>query len=79
VSPKAGTEIIQLTGNELKIVYPQHNINPLDYEQWDFEVFSIQPMYSEHLTENTNAAIAFCMEHPKWTLSIQQHKLLGLP
>lgn len=79
VSPKAGATVIQRTGNELKIVYPQSDLDPLDFEQWDFEVFSIQPMYSDRLKENTNAAIAFCMQHPKWTLSIQIHKLLGLP
>lgn len=79
VSPKAGTEIVQRTGNELKVVFPQENLNPCDFEQWNFEVFSIQPMDGECLRENTNAAIAFCMDHPKWTLSIQVHKLLGLP
>ncbi len=79
VSPKSGTEVVQRSGNELKIVYPQKDLNPLDFEDWDFEVFSIQPMHSIRLAENTQAAIDFCMRHPQWTLSLQTHKMLGLP
>lgn len=79
VSPKAGTQIVQRSGNELKVVYPQPRIDPLDFETWDFDVFSIQPMDGEHLEDHTRKAIAFCMEHPRWRLSLQTHKLLGLP
>ena len=79
VSPKAGTEIVQRSGNELKVVFPQDNLDPLAFAGWDFELFSIQPMYGPHLDENTKAAIAFCMQHPQWNLSLQTHKLLGLP
>ncbi|HLF65092.1 MAG TPA: 7-carboxy-7-deazaguanine synthase [Saprospiraceae bacterium] len=79
VSPKAGTEIVQRSGNELKIVYPQKDLDPLEFRDWDFEVFSIQPMYSNRLAENTQASIDFCMQHPQWTLSLQTHKMLGLP
>jgi len=79
VSPKAGTEIIQRSGHELKIVYPQQDIDPLEFIGWDFLVFSIQPMYNEHLEENIRAAVEFCMQHPQWRLSLQTHKLLGLP
>jgi 7-carboxy-7-deazaguanine synthase (Cx14CxxC type) len=79
VSPKAGTEIVQRTGNELKIVYPQEGIDPVEFEDWDFEVRSIQPMDGPHLKENMRAAVKFCMEHPRWKLSLQTHKILGLP
>lgn len=79
VSPKANTEIVQRRGNELKIVYPQVDLNPLEFKEWDFQIFSIQPMDGTQLVENTRASIDFCMTHPKWTLSIQTHKLLGMP
>lgn len=79
VSPKAGTKIVQRSGNELKVVIPQKDQNPLDFTDWDFEVFSIQPMDGEHLAENINAAIQFCLEHPKWNLSLQTHKIIGMP
>jgi 7-carboxy-7-deazaguanine synthase (Cx14CxxC type) len=78
VSPKANTDIIQRSGNELKIIYPQVGINPLDFADWNFEVFSIQPMFNDQLEQNTKAAIRFCMEHPKWKLSLQTHKMIGL-
>lgn len=79
VSPKAGSEIVQRSGHELKVVFPQVGIDPLDFADWDFRVFSIQPMDSPMLAENTRKAVAFCMEHPQWKLSLQTHKLLGLP
>lgn len=79
VSPKAGTEILQRRGNELKIVFPQKDMDPVDFENWDFDVFSIQPMDGDRAAENTQAAIQFCMAHPQWTLSLQTHKMLGLP
>lgn len=78
VSPKANTEIVQRSGNELKIVYPQIGVNPLDFAGWDFEVFSIQPLFNDNLEENTKAAILFCMKHPQWKLSLQTHKMIGL-
>lgn len=79
VSPKAGTEIVQRTGNELKIVYPQTGLDPMDYQDWDFHVFSIQPMDGPLLDENIRLAIRFCMQHPQWKLSLQSHKLIGIP
>lgn len=79
VSPKAGSTIVQRSGHELKIVYPQDDLNPLDFTDWDFKVFSIQPMDSPDLAENTRAAISFCMKHPQWKLSLQTHKFIGIP
>lgn len=79
VSPKANTEVVQKSGSELKIVYPQSGIDPLDFENWKFEHFYIQPMDSEELDENTIKATNFCRNHPQWKLSIQTHKILGIP
>ncbi len=79
VSPKAGTEIVQQSGHELKLVFPQEGIDPGDYEHMDFRNFSLQPMYNSHLQENTQAAIDYCFRHPQWRLSLQTHKFLGLP
>jgi 7-carboxy-7-deazaguanine synthase len=79
VSPKAGTQLVQRHGHELKVVYPQVGIDPLDYSDLDFRYFSIQPMDGPHREENTSEAIAFCLAHPQWRLSLQTHKVLGLP
>jgi 7-carboxy-7-deazaguanine synthase (Cx14CxxC type) len=79
VSPKAGTEIVQKSGHELKIVYPQQELNPLDFADWDFEVFTIQPMDGTEIEQNTQAAAAFCLAHSQWKLSLQTHKLIGIP
>jgi 7-carboxy-7-deazaguanine synthase len=79
VSPKANTEILVQSGNELKIVYPQQDINPLDFKSWDFEYKFIQPMDSETQEENMRAAIKFCKENPEYRLSIQTHKYLDIP
>jgi len=79
VSPKAGTEIVQRSGDELKIVYPQTGIDPEDLADWDFNVFSIQPMDGDSRNENTRAAAAYCLNHPHWKLSLQTHKFIGIP
>lgn len=79
VSPKAGGDLVQRSGNELKLVYPQNGMDPLEYEALDFDVFSLQPLDDSDLEEHTHAVINFCKEHPKWKLSLQTHKLLGLP
>jgi 7-carboxy-7-deazaguanine synthase len=63
----------------LKIVYPQQDINPLDFKSWDFEYKFIQPMDSETQEENMRAAIKFCKENPEYRLSIQTHKYLDIP
>jgi len=79
MSPKANTEILVTTGDEIKIVYPQTGVNPRDYENMDFDHFYIQPMDGPFQEENTTAAISFCKANPQWKLSIQTHKLLNIP
>ena len=79
VSPKANTDIVVKEGHEIKIVYPQAGIDPLDFKDWDFQFKYIQPMDSELSEENTKASIKFCKEHPEYKLSIQTHKYLDIP
>jgi 7-carboxy-7-deazaguanine synthase (Cx14CxxC type) len=79
VSPKAGTEIVQRSGNELKLVWPQQGIDPAALESWNFEHFRVQPMDCPDREASVEAAIRLAMERPKWKLSLQSHKLLGLP
>jgi len=79
MSPKANTEIIQTKGNELKLVYPQVGAEPSLFEQLDFDHFFLQPMDGLDATENTKLTLNYCLEHPKWHLSIQTHKLLNIP
>ncbi len=79
VSPKANTEIIITSGDELKLVFPQARALPSMYEKLDFKHFLIQPMDGPHLEANTKSAVEFCLKHPQWHLSLQTHKLLGIP
>lgn len=78
VSPKAGAELIQRSGNELKLVYPQTGARPEEFESLAFEHFFLQPMDGPRGDENTRLAIEYCMSHPRWRLSVQTHKILGL-
>jgi 7-carboxy-7-deazaguanine synthase len=78
VSPKAGAPLVQRSGDELKLVYPQKALQPDEVESLDFWHFSLQPMDGPAVTENLAASIAYCREHPQWRLSLQTHKLLGL-
>src|SRR5438045_1544058 len=78
VSPKAGAPLVQTTGSELKLVYPQENAPPEKFEQLDFRHFFLQPMDGPDLARNTERAIDYCLRHPRWRLSIQTHKLVGL-
>ena len=79
VSPKAGAEWVQLSGNELKLVYPQPDLLPTSLpDDLEFEHFFLQPMDGPFLRENTQAAIEFCLANPKWRLSVQTHKVIGL-
>jgi 7-carboxy-7-deazaguanine synthase len=78
VSPKAGTQVVQRQGNELKLVWPQEGIEPAELESWAFDHFLVQPMDCEDGEQAINAAIRLAMERPKWRLSLQTHKLLGL-
>lgn len=79
ISPKAGTEVVQRSGNELKLVWPQQGIDPAELEQWDFPNLLVQPMDSENRERTLEAAIRLVMERPKWRLSLQTHKLIGMP
>jgi 7-carboxy-7-deazaguanine synthase (Cx14CxxC type) len=79
VSPKAGTEVVQRQGNELKLVWPQSGIDPADLESWRFAHFLVQPMDCEEREAALQAAIRLAMERPKWRLSLQAHKVVGLP
>ena len=79
VSPKAGTEIVQRSGNELKLVWPQAGIEPSEMESWKFEHFLVQPMDCAEKEAAMDAAIALAMERPKWRLTLQAHKIVGLP
>jgi 7-carboxy-7-deazaguanine synthase (Cx14CxxC type) len=79
VSPKADAGLAQTTGQELKLVYPQPGVDPAGFEGLDFERFSLQPLDGPDRDANTQAAIAYCLAHPRWRLSLQTHKYLGLP
>ena len=78
ISPKAGTEIVQRSGDELKLVWPQQGIEPADLEGWDFRHFLVQPMDCADGQAAVDAAIALAMERPRWRLSLQAHKVVGL-
>lgn len=79
VSPKAGTDLVQRSGDELKLVFPQADFPPESFEGLDFRHFLLQPMDGPDMVENTKAAVRFCLERPLWKLSLQTHKILGLP
>jgi 7-carboxy-7-deazaguanine synthase len=79
VSPKAGTKLVQRSGNELKLVYPQREINPEECEGLAFSHFFLQPMDGPDRLANTGQAVRFCMDHPQWRLSLQTHKIVGIP
>jgi 7-carboxy-7-deazaguanine synthase len=78
VSPKAGAPLVQRSGSEVKLVFPQTHAMPEKFENLDFEHFFLQPMDGPAVEENTQRAIEYCMSHPKWRLSLQTHKLLGI-
>jgi 7-carboxy-7-deazaguanine synthase len=79
VSPKAGTEVVQRSGDVLKLVWPQEGIDPAELESWRFDHFLIQPMDCVQRDAAIAAAIGLAMERPKWRLTLQAHKLVGLP
>jgi 7-carboxy-7-deazaguanine synthase (Cx14CxxC type) len=78
VSPKAGAPLVQTSGDEIKLVFPQDNAMPEKFEDMKFENFFLQPMDGPAVEENTRAAVEYCMSHPRWRLSLQTHKLLGI-
>ena len=79
VSPKAGTPLKQTTGDELKLVYPQDEALPERFEGLVFQHFFLQPMDGPERAANTKQAVCYCREHPRWRLSLQTHKILGIP
>lgn len=78
VSPKARAELVLVNGNELKLVYPQEGAEPERYEGLVFDHFFLQPMDGQALAKNMSAAVRYCQQHPRWRLSLQTHKLLGI-
>jgi 7-carboxy-7-deazaguanine synthase (Cx14CxxC type) len=78
VSPKADAPLAQRSGRDLKLVYPQPGVDPARFEDLDFEQFWIQPMDGPDRDANTQAAIVYCLEHPRWRLSVQTHKYIGI-
>jgi 7-carboxy-7-deazaguanine synthase (Cx14CxxC type) len=79
VSPKAYAELVLRSGDELKLIYPQAGAEPERYAGLRFANFFLQPMDNPEREENTRAAVSYCKEHPQWRLSLQTHKLLGIP
>ena len=79
VSPKAAASLKLTSGSELKLVYPQRLAMPERFENLDFEHFFLQPMDGPDREANTQAAIAYCLDHPRWRLGLQTHKITGLP
>ncbi len=78
VSPKADVPLAQLSGDELKLVYPQEENKPEDFEHLDFDRFVLQPMDGPHRVDYTARAIEYCLSHPRWGLSLQSHKWTGI-
>ncbi len=78
VSPKANTEIVVRSGNELKLVVRQAGIDPSDFTAWSFDHFYLQPMDGPQIREHTQWASQYCLDHPQWKLSVQTHKILGI-
>lgn len=78
VSPKAGAPLVQRSGHELKLVYPQAGLDPAELQQLDFEHFLLQPMDNPEQAANTRACIAYCQAQPRWRLSVQTHKVLDI-
>ena len=79
VSPKARAELVLQSGDELKLVFPQHGVDPERYEKLAFQHFILQPMDGPERLHNTQLAMDYCLAHPRWRLSIQTHKYLGFP
>jgi 7-carboxy-7-deazaguanine synthase (Cx14CxxC type) len=79
VSPKAGSRLVQRTGDELKLVFPQMGTDPAEFELLAFRHFFLQPMDGPSRAANTALALQYCLDHPQWRLSLQSHKILGIP
>jgi 7-carboxy-7-deazaguanine synthase (Cx14CxxC type) len=79
VSPKAGAPLVQRSGQELKLVFPQAGADPAEFAELEFGAFFLQPMDGPDQAANLAATVAYCMAHPRWRLSLQTHKLAGIP
>jgi len=79
MSPKAGAELVLRHGHELKLIFPQPGAEPEQFIDLDFQHFFLQPMDGPHRQHNTQLAVQYCLTHPQWRLSLQTHKLLGIP
>ena len=79
VSPKAEAALVLQQGNELKLVFPQHGAEPERFRQLPFDHFYLQPMDGPERERNTSLAVQYCLAHPEWRLSLQTHKMLGIP
>lgn len=79
VSPKAGTQLALESGHELKLIFPQQGAEPDRFTSLDFQHFFLQPMDGPERAHNTQLAVQYCLDHPQWRLSLQTHKLLGIP
>jgi 7-carboxy-7-deazaguanine synthase len=79
VSPKAGADLVLRHGDELKLIFPQPGAEPDRFESLDFRHFFLQPMDGPDRDRNTQLTLRYCLEHPQWRLSLQTHKLLGIP
>jgi 7-carboxy-7-deazaguanine synthase len=79
ISPKAATTLVQTAGDELKLVFPQPGAEPERFVDLDFRHFLLQPMDGPVQDANMRVALAYCLAHPRWSLSLQTHKLLGIP
>lgn len=78
ISPKIGAELVQKNGDELKFVYPQKGADPTQFEELDFKNFYLQPMQSTNYEDNLCKTIDYCQKNPKWRLSLQTHKIIGI-
>ncbi|NDZ74154.1 7-carboxy-7-deazaguanine synthase [Streptomyces sp. SID10362] len=78
VSPKIGSTLVLTSGDELKLVYPQAGGDPVQFEHLDFRHFRLQPLDDADREAHTHAAVEYCMKNPRWTLSLQTHKYLGI-
>ena len=79
MSPKAGASLVQRSGDELKLVYPQAALDPDDCLSLGFRHLFLQPMDGPDRVANTELAVRYCMAHPQWRLSLQTHKIVGIP
>jgi Organic radical activating enzymes len=79
ISPKMGSNLIVTSGDELKLVYPQGDVDPAIFLDMTFAHHSLQPMDDEQHNDNIKACVAYCKAHPRWKLSLQSHKMIGIP